>query len=137
MPLRLIRPNEHYRTPGVSLTTPISPPSLSFLCPADFFNSPVILTPDDMAYCTAKDEGPDHARPRARQNVVFEFGYFVKWSRKRTVCLYKTGCNLDLPTDVQGLHYLAFKDSVTEARDLLKKELEAARILESEPGAMC
>ncbi|HLG29869.1 MAG TPA: TIR domain-containing protein, partial [Candidatus Brocadiales bacterium] len=63
--------------------------------------------------------------PRARQNVVFEFGLFVgKLTRNRVCCLY-TG-NVERPTDLEGLVYLQFKDSVNEIQLDIVKELRAA-----------
>jgi hypothetical protein len=81
----------------------------------------VLLTPDDKG--CQKDK--DNLLPRARQNVVFEFGLFVgKLGRNRVCCLY-TG-NVDLPSDLQGLVYLPFKDSVNEIQLDIVKELKAA-----------
>jgi len=59
----------------------------------------VILTADDVG-------GPKGGgtSPRARQNVVFEFGYFVaRLSRRRVVALYEEG--VELPSDVSGVLY--------------------------------
>jgi predicted nucleotide-binding protein len=57
---------------------------------------------------TADDEGKalDAAAPsaRARQNVVFEHGYFIgKLGRKRVVALYEDG--VELPSDLSGILY--------------------------------
>lgn len=90
----------------------------------------ILLTPDDMAYSTYKNEGPEHAVPRARQNVIFEFGYFIgRITRKKTACLYKDVCNIELPTDLQGLVYIPFKNSVDEVKEDLRKELIQAGVL--------
>jgi len=62
---------------------------------------------------------------RARQNVVMEFGYF--WGligRDRVCCLYKG--DVELPSDMHGIVYISFKESVNEARDMIVKELKAA-----------
>ena len=64
-------------------------------------------------------------KPRARQNVLLEFGFFMgKLSRGKVCCLYKG--NVDLPSDMQGIVYIPFKDSVNECRDKIIKELKAA-----------
>lgn len=89
----------------------------------------ILLTPDDYAWCPLKGESSDKARPRARQNVVFEFGYFVRWSRKRTFCLMRVGCDLERPTDVNGIHYIPFEEDVHETKEMLRKELVECGIL--------
>jgi len=64
-------------------------------------------------------------KPRARQNVFMEFGYF--WGllgRDRVCCLYKG--DVELPSDMQGIVYVPFKQSVNEARSMIVKELKAA-----------
>jgi predicted nucleotide-binding protein len=64
----------------------------------------VLLTPDDVG--SLRDH-PDGLRPRARQNVVFELGYFMgRLGRGRVVALYKEG--VELPSDFQGVEYLPF-----------------------------
>src|SRR5438876_10758390 len=48
----------------------------------------VLLSPDDMGY--SKRDGAGKARPRARQNVVLELGYFIgKIGRDRVLPLVK------------------------------------------------
>lgn len=82
----------------------------------------ILLTPDDKG---CKEGQEDNLRPRARQNVVFEFGLFVgKLGRNRVCCLY-TG-DVELPSDLQGLLYLPFKNSVNEIQLNIVKELRAA-----------
>jgi len=64
-------------------------------------------------------------KTRARQNVVLEFGYFIGLlGRDRVCCLYKR--DVELPSDMQGIVYIPFKDSVNEAREMLIKELKEA-----------
>jgi predicted nucleotide-binding protein len=63
--------------------------------------------------------------PRARQNVILEFGYFMGLlGREKVCCLYKA--DVELPSDMHGIVYLLFKDSVDEAKDMIIKELKAA-----------
>jgi predicted nucleotide-binding protein len=60
-----------------------------------------LLTPDDVG--GARDAG--EMAPRARQNVVFEAGYFAgRLGRARVVLLYDEG--VELPSDLQGLVYV-------------------------------
>lgn len=64
-------------------------------------------------------------RSRARQNVVLEFGYFMGLlGRDRVCCLYKG--DVELPSDMHGIIYIPFKESVEECRDKIIKELKAA-----------
>ena len=64
-------------------------------------------------------------KPRTRQNVLLEFGFFMgKLSRTKVCCLYKG--NVDLPSDMQGIVYIHFNNSVKECRDKIIKELKAA-----------
>lgn len=62
----------------------------------------VLLTPDDMG--ALKDE-LNGASPRARQNVIFELGYFIgKLGRNRTCALYKE--DVEIPSDYQGVLWI-------------------------------
>lgn len=62
----------------------------------------ILMTPDDVGFVAAR---PQAARPRARQNVVFEAGYFVGRLGRRRVCLLHKG-DLEMPTDLSGVVYL-------------------------------
>ena len=60
-----------------------------------------------------------------RQNVILEFGFFVgKLGRDRVACLLKKP--VEQPSDMQGIVYLSFKESLNEIRVEILKELEAA-----------
>jgi len=62
----------------------------------------VILTPDDIGGPRNKS---DEQKPRARQNVIFELGYFVGKIGRRKVCaLYKE--DVDMPSDYSGVLYI-------------------------------
>ncbi len=62
----------------------------------------VLLTPDDLG--TTKDK-KDELKSRARQNVIFELGYFIgKLGRKRVCVLHKG--NVEIPSDYEGILYL-------------------------------
>lgn len=61
-----------------------------------------LLTADDFG--RAKSEDGD--APRARQNVVFEAGYFAgRLGRARVVLLHEAG--VELPSDLQGIVYVS------------------------------
>lgn len=61
----------------------------------------VFLTPDDVG-----SEKDGNLRPRARQNVILELGYFTgKLGRKRTCALHRDG--VELPSDYHGVLYVS------------------------------
>lgn len=63
----------------------------------------VLLTPDDIG--ALKDEIKDESKPRARQNVVFELGYFMgKLGRNRVCPLLKE--KIENPSDIDGVVYV-------------------------------
>ncbi|MBC6419234.1 MAG: nucleotide-binding protein [Prochloron sp. SP5CPC1] len=69
----------------------------------------ILLSPDDMAY--KKTESSEKAKPRARQNVIFEFGYFIgKLSRAQVFVLKQDDKKdkLELPTDILGITYTPY-----------------------------
>lgn len=87
----------------------------------------VLLTPDDIAFLKSEKELPDEKRKynyRARQNVIFEFGYFVgKLGRNRVCCLYKDGT--EIPNDISGLLYKKVVNEVEEVAFSIIKDLKA------------
>ena len=83
----------------------------------------VLLSPDDLAY--ARTESAKNARPRPRQNVVLELGYFAgKLGRDRVFAL-KLDDDLELPTDISGIVYTLY-DGSRHWRIELARELKAA-----------
>lgn len=73
--------------------------------------------------CTPEDEGKDGTW-YARQNVIFEYGYFMAWLGRDNVCLLcqKDGKDLRLPSDFNSI-YQIFLDKgtwINELRDALK-----------------
>lgn len=87
----------------------------------------ILLTPDDIGYPVAEEAKSDEQRAkekRARQNVIFEFGYFVaKLSRRRVCCLYKRG--VALPTDISGIIYKEVTSTVESIGISILKDLRA------------
>jgi predicted nucleotide-binding protein len=82
----------------------------------------VLATPDDEGYVRGK---PDERKYRARQNVVLELGLLLaKLGRSRVAILLKHQDQMERPSDVQGLIYLPFTDSVDETKVLLAKEMD-------------
>lgn len=64
----------------------------------------VLFTPDDIGY--AKNQ-PDSPKPRARQNVVLELGFFMGALGRQRVCVLHTG-DIELPSDYHGVLYHPF-----------------------------
>jgi predicted nucleotide-binding protein len=69
----------------------------------------VLLTADDVGRQAAEDGSEPDLRLRARQNVVFELGFFVgRLGRARVAVLYKQG--VELPSDFKGVVYIPLDD---------------------------
>ena len=63
-----------------------------------------MLTPEDVG--ALKGEADDQLKPRARQNVIFELGYFIKALGREKVCLLLKG-ELENPSDLDGILYVS------------------------------
>ncbi len=77
----------------------------------------ILLTPDDVG---GKDK--DSLKPRARQNVIFEMGFFIGAVGRDSVCVLHKG-NVELPSDMAGIVYIPYSNSVEEAYLKIRKEL--------------
>ncbi len=79
----------------------------------------VLLTPDDVG-------GPNVSglKPRARQNVLLELGYFIGRLGRDRVCALRRG-DVELPSDFGGVIWTAY-DEAGGWRTELGKELQAA-----------
>lgn len=88
----------------------------------------ILLTPDDVAYKASEDTLPDASRKkefRSRPNVIFEFGYFVgRLGRGRVCCLIKG--DVAKPSDIDGLVYKPFSESIEAIGFSIIKELKSA-----------
>jgi predicted nucleotide-binding protein len=81
----------------------------------------VLATADDFGRL-AKPRGQN--RPRTRQNVVFELGYFLgalKRSSGRVILLYERG--IELPSDISGVVYIDISMGITSAEAEIRREL--------------
>jgi len=77
----------------------------------------VLLTPDDVG---APSASPNKLLPRARQNVIFELGYFIgKLGRGHVAALYIEG--VEIPSDYQGVIYVLFDKSGAWKYELAKE----------------
>ena len=81
----------------------------------------VLLTPDDEGRLQGEEAEP---KPRARQNVILELGYFIGHLGRNRVCVLTTG-DVDRPTDYDGVMYILLDATVSWEIDLMK-ELHAA-----------
>ncbi len=82
----------------------------------------ILLTADDRGATMATDE----LQPRARQNVVFELGYFIgRLGRSRVTVLYDAG--VELPSDMSGVLYTPADDAGAWQLKLAR-EMKAAGI---------
>jgi predicted nucleotide-binding protein len=79
----------------------------------------ILLTPDDLAGVAGSPQAE-----RARQNVVYELGYFAGKLGRGRVCLLRRG-NVDMPSDLAGVIYTEF-DLADGWKLKLVRELKAA-----------
>jgi DNA-binding NarL/FixJ family response regulator len=81
----------------------------------------VLLTADDEARPVGQNS---ELKPRARQNAVFELGYFIaKLGRERVCVLYREG--VELPSDYSGVLYVKLASGGGWKLDVAK-ELKSA-----------
>ena len=78
----------------------------------------VLVTPDDV-----QEDG----QLRARQNVIFELGYF--WGRLgrrsgRTIVLLRG--DVELPSDIRGMLYIRFDQGILAAGEEIRRAVDAA-----------
>ena len=86
----------------------------------------VILSADDAGYSIK--EGEEKIKPRARQNVIFELGYFIgKLGRDHVMALYEQVDELEIPSDYNGVLYVPF-DAKGSWKFEIVKELNAVGI---------
>ena len=69
----------------------------------------VLATPDDEGNARTEEV----RKLRVRQNVVLELGMFLaKLGRDKVAILLKEAENFERPSDIQGLIYIPFRDSI-------------------------
>jgi predicted nucleotide-binding protein len=81
----------------------------------------VLLTPDDMGQPA---HGSEPLLPRARQNVIFELGYFYGLLQRqsgRIVLLHKGG--LEIPSDLSGIVYIDITHGIEAAGEEIRRNL--------------
>lgn len=82
----------------------------------------VLFTPDDLGGAQLSSA----QTARARQNVVFELGYFVAKLGRGKVCLLRKG-DVEIPSDLYGVVYTNLDENEGWKISLLK-ELKAAKL---------
>jgi predicted nucleotide-binding protein len=90
---------------------------------ADVGFAVVLMTADDMG-ASIDDAQSDGYRPRARQNVIMELGYFAAYLSRSRICVLKSD-GVEEPSDILGVVYQAI-DSGGGWRLVLGRELKAA-----------
>jgi len=82
----------------------------------------VLLTPEDIV---ANPTDPDDVKKRARQNVIFEMGYFLGILGRRSgrvLLLYYSP--LDLPSDLSGVVYIDISVGIEGVGEKIRKEIQ-------------
>jgi predicted nucleotide-binding protein len=88
---------------------------------ADVGFAVVLLTGDDEGH---QRQVKDALLPRARQNVIFELGYFIgRLGRSRVCALYENG--VELPSDYSGVIFIHWSED-ENWKFLLLRELKEA-----------
>jgi predicted nucleotide-binding protein len=80
----------------------------------------VLLTPDDVGRSVKEEQ----LKPRARQNVLLELGYFISHLGRAKVCALKRG-EVDIPSDFAGVVWEKMDDG-NGWKLSLARELKAA-----------
>jgi predicted nucleotide-binding protein len=91
---------------------------------ADVAYAIVLMSPDDIG--RSMKENPDSHNFRARQNVVFELGYFIGRLGRDKVCGILKGA-IEKPSDYDGILYIQY-DEADGWKLLLARELKNANI---------
>ena len=82
----------------------------------------VLLTPDDLGGAVVAPE----QTARARQNVIFELGYFVGSLGRGRACLLRKG-EVEIPSDLVGVIYTDMDHPAEGWKVKLARELKAAQ----------
>ena len=83
----------------------------------------VLMTPDDMGYL--KDEKPEDAKPRARQNVIMEMGMLLASLTRKRCAILQRGF-VEPPSNMGGVITSPFNTHVREAVPKLVQRLQEA-----------
>lgn len=78
----------------------------------------VLYTPCDLGRGVTETKVP--ARPRARQNVVFEHGYLIAKLGRENVCALTKGV-LETPSDISGVVYVSLDEAGAWKQEVVKE----------------
>ena len=82
----------------------------------------VLLTPDDIG--GGSSDSYEELRPRARQNVIFELGFFIgKLGRKRVCALFRQG--VEIPSDYKGVLFVEFDERGKWREEMIREMIGA------------
>jgi predicted nucleotide-binding protein len=90
-------------------------------CASEVGFAVALLTPDDLGGAAADEK----QKTRARQNVIFESGYFVGALGRGRACLLRRG-QVEIPSDLAGVIYTDFDHPGEGWKVKLARELKAA-----------
>ena len=69
----------------------------------------VLLSPDDLSY--PEERTPDQAKYRAKQNVIFELGYFLgRLGRQNVIAIFRKKKDFEIPNDYNGVLWIEYKN---------------------------
>lgn len=83
----------------------------------------VLATPDDEGHIASR---PDETKFRARQNVVLELGMMLRGLGRKKVAILLPQLErgvMERPSDIDGLIYIPYTDSIDDAKVTLAKEM--------------
>ena len=71
------------------------------------------------------DDADDDGKPRVRENVMHEIGYFQgRYGRRRVILLHEEG--VSVPTNLAGIVYVPYpKDTISATFGVLDRELRS------------
>jgi predicted nucleotide-binding protein len=84
----------------------------------------ILLTPDDKQV----HDPENNQSMRARQNVIFEMGWFFGRLGRRKTLLLRRG-NIELPSDVEGVLFKQYRVSPLEVGDEIVAALRAGGVV--------
>jgi predicted nucleotide-binding protein len=81
----------------------------------------VLITPDDRGFNAVH---PEELKPRARQNVIFELGYFLaKLQRTGGRVVLLLSSQIEMPSDVSQIGYVDISQGVSLAAPKIRNEV--------------
>lgn len=81
----------------------------------------VLLTPDDKIVSNTDD---NQEKRRARQNVIFELGYFYgRYGRESGKIILCHKGKIELPSDISGIVYIDISNGIDKSGEEIRREL--------------